>query len=92
MIRTNTTEDNKVIAIPCKITEDFPTEVDASISKEEIYMISKTKSSSSLRIYSFDRRCLRTVRDATCLSVSTDEKLLAYATNSKEVLMVYIKP
>jgi hypothetical protein len=45
-------------------------------------MIAKSENSSNLHIYGFDRRVKKTIRDATAMSVATDEKTLAYANTS----------
>ena len=54
-------------------------------------MITKSPNDSSLHIYGFDSRCKKTIRDAIALTVSSDEKLLAYANNSSQILMLFIK-
>lgn len=54
-------------------------------------MISKSETASRLHIYDFDRRLKKSINDARALSVSTDEKILAYATASKEIKMICIK-
>ena len=54
-------------------------------------MIAKSENSSNLHIYGFDRKVKKTIRDATALSVSTDEKVLAYANTASQVHMIFIK-
>jgi hypothetical protein len=71
-----------IVVVPCKIAEDYPVQIDASLTKQEIYMIAKSNDSSNLHIYGFDRKIKKTIRDATALSVATDEKTLAYANTS----------
>ena len=69
----------QIIVVPCKISEDYPIQIDASLTKKEIYMICKSENSSNLHVYGFDRKIKKTIRDAIALSVSTDEKILAYS-------------
>lgn len=82
---------DRIVVVPCKVAEDYPIQIDASLSKKEIYMISKSETASRLHIYDFDRRLKKSINDARALSVSTDEKILAYATASKEIKMICIK-
>lgn len=42
-------------------------------------------------VYGFDTICKNCIRDVTSISVSTDEKLLAYSNSAKQVFMVFIK-
>jgi hypothetical protein len=82
LIKMQKSKEGQVVVIPCKIAEDYPVQIDASMTKQEIYMIAKSENSSNLHIYGFDRKIKKTIRDATALSVSTDEKTLAYANTS----------
>lgn len=91
MIRLQESTEGQVVVVPCKIAEDYPAQIDASMTKQEIYMIAKSENSSNLHIYGFDRKVKKTIRDAVALSVSTDEKTLAYANTSAQVRMIFIK-
>ena len=91
LIRMGHRPEGQITVVPCKIAEDYPVQIDASMTKQEIYMVSKTDNSSNLHVYGFDRKVKKTIRDATALSVTTDEKVLAYANTSQQVNMIFIK-
>lgn len=92
LIRVGAGFGDKVVCIPnLRIGEDYITHIDASLTKKEIYLISKSDTSSCLHIYGFDRKCRKTIRDVNAFCVSSDEKVLAYTNSSNKLNMIFIK-
>ena len=67
--------------VQVEIEEDYITQIEASIEKDELYFIAKSKKLSTLYIHSFeDFTCKRKIKEVLGVSLSTDEMLLAYST------------